>query len=138
MDRPYALAITILVCVLGVVGCDNSPPLERAAARERGVIVGEFHTENPENIQFPVKVLFAIDCSLSMLSSDPLNPPDEPYGRRIAAAMPNAELVAMPEAGHLPWLDDPVFAARKAGAFLDGAVGATTADAALPPRAAAA
>ena len=85
MFRPYALAMTILVFVLGFAACDNGPPLERAAARERGVIHGELHTENPENIQFPVKVLFAIDCSLSMLSSDPLNPPDEPYGRRIAA-----------------------------------------------------
>jgi Bacterial TSP3 repeat len=77
--------ISLLICIFMVMACDNGPPLERTTAREQGTIVAEFHTENPENIQFPVKVLFAIDCSLSMLSSDPLNPPDEPYGRRIAA-----------------------------------------------------
>jgi hypothetical protein len=85
MHRPIAIAVLLLAVTLGSMACDNGPPLERTTTRERGTIIGEFHTENPENIQFPVKVLFAIDCSLSMLSSDPLNPPDEPYGRRIAA-----------------------------------------------------
>ncbi len=80
------LSLTVLLaCLLGAVACDNNTPLERTVTREQGRIVAEFYTENPENIQFPVKVLFAIDCSLSMTSSDPLNPPDEPYGRRIAA-----------------------------------------------------
>ena len=60
--------ILFLACVVGIVSCDNGPPLERTTVRETGSIVAEFHTENPENIQFPVKVLFALDCSLSMLS----------------------------------------------------------------------
>jgi hypothetical protein len=79
-------AAILLVFAFSIVfmACDNGPPLERTVARERGVIRAEFFTENPENIQFPVKVLFAIDCSLSMLESDPITP-DEPYGRRIAA-----------------------------------------------------
>ena len=85
MVRHYALILSFLASLSGILACDNGPSLERTTVREKGVITGEFHTENPENIQFPVKVLFAIDCSLSMLSSDPLNPPDEPYGRRIAA-----------------------------------------------------
>ena len=77
--------ILLLICAAGLIACDNGPPLERTTVRERASIVAEFHTENPENIQFPVKVLFALDCSLSMDTSDPMNPPDEPYGRRIAA-----------------------------------------------------
>jgi hypothetical protein len=85
MVRQLAFISLLLACVMGIVSCDNSPPLERTTVRDTGSIIAEFHTENPENIQFPVKVLFALDCSLSMLSSDPLNPPDEPYGRRIAA-----------------------------------------------------
>jgi hypothetical protein len=85
MHSHFGKMISLLTCIFMVMACDNGPPLERTTARERGTIVAEFHTENPENIQFPVKVLFAIDCSLSMLNSDPLNPPDEPYGRRIAA-----------------------------------------------------
>jgi hypothetical protein len=85
MSKPFRTLFVLLTCVLGAMACDNGPPLERTTARERAVIRGEFHTENPEVIQFPVKVLFALDCSLSMLTSDPLNPPDEPYGRRIAS-----------------------------------------------------
>jgi hypothetical protein len=85
MRNQFWKAICLLVSIFLVMACDNGPPLERTTAREQGTIVAEFYTENPENIQFPVKVLFAIDCSLSMLSSDPVNPPDEPYGRRIAA-----------------------------------------------------
>jgi hypothetical protein len=81
----HPLFAVLVVIVPMILACDNSPPLERTVARERGVIQAEFHTENPENIQFPVKILFALDCSLSMLLSDPVNPPDEPYGRRIAA-----------------------------------------------------
>ncbi len=85
MVRQFFVIAVLSACLLGASACDNGPPLERTTVRESGTIISEFHTENPENIQFPVKVLFAIDCSLSMLSSDPLNPPDEPYGRRIAA-----------------------------------------------------
>jgi hypothetical protein len=85
MHRHFGRMVGLLTCVLMMMACDNGPPLERTTVRERASISAEFYTENPENIQFPVKVLFAIDCSLSMLSSDPLNPPDEPYGRRIAA-----------------------------------------------------
>jgi hypothetical protein len=85
MSRPFRILTVILAFMLGVAACDNGVPLERTTVREQGAIYAEFNTENPENIQFPVKVLFALDCSLSMLSSDPLNPPDEPYGRRIAA-----------------------------------------------------
>ena len=85
MVRQSLLISLVIACAIGVFSCDNGPPLERTTVRDTGTILAEFHTENPENIQFPVKVLFALDCSLSMLSSDPLNPPDEPYGRRIAA-----------------------------------------------------
>ncbi len=85
MPKSIRSFCVLLACVFSVAACDNGPPLERTTARDRAVIRGEFHTENPEVIQFPVKVLFALDCSLSMLTSDPENPPDEPYGRRIAS-----------------------------------------------------
>ena len=68
-----------------VAACDNSPPLEPTTSRQTATISGEFYTESPEEIQSPVKVLFAIDCSLSMQSSDPEIPIEAPYGRRIAA-----------------------------------------------------
>lgn len=84
MFRQCTTLMVVLVFVLGGLGCDNDTPLEPTVARERAVLNTEFLTEDPENIQFPVKVLFAIDCSLSMLESDPITP-DAPYGLRIAA-----------------------------------------------------
>jgi hypothetical protein len=46
-------------------GCEG-PTLERTQARSKVSLTGTFLTESPDEIDFPVKVLFAIDCSLSM------------------------------------------------------------------------
>ena len=85
MANSRKILMVLMAVAMLLSACDNKKDLERISEREPATISGEFFTENPEKIQFPVKVVFAIDCSLSMLSSDPLNPPDEPYGRRIAA-----------------------------------------------------
>ena len=53
------------VAVAAAAGC-GSPDLERTQERTKIALRGTFVTENPDEIQFPVKVLFAIDCSLSM------------------------------------------------------------------------
>lgn len=42
----------------------------------------------------------------------------ESNARMLTSFMPHADLVMMPEAGHLPWLDDPGFAARRTAEFL--------------------
>jgi hypothetical protein len=84
MFKQFTSFVVVMTCALWVGACDNGPPLERTVVRDRGAITAEFYTEDPENIQFPVKVLFAIDCSLSMLESDPIGP-GAPAGRRIAA-----------------------------------------------------
>ena len=49
---------------------------------------------------------------------------DDPFGeetvaRWIVNAMPDASLDMRPDSGHLPWLDDPSFAARATETFLD-------------------
>ncbi|MBW2367983.1 MAG: hypothetical protein JRH15_08860 [Deltaproteobacteria bacterium] len=85
MGNYFKPLTVLLLSVMFFTACDNGPSLERVSTRQMATLSGEFYTENPEAIQFPVKVLFAIDCSLSMIVSDPPNPPDEPYGRRIAA-----------------------------------------------------
>jgi hypothetical protein len=84
MCKQFTTFVVVMACALWVAACDNGPPLERTVTRDRGAITAEFYTEDPENIQFPVKVLFAIDCSLSMLESDPTLS-EAPFGRRIAA-----------------------------------------------------
>ena len=63
----WAAAVTwaaTLAILLG--GCGNGPELERTQDRSKVTLRGTFLTESPDEIQFPVKVLFAIDCSLSM------------------------------------------------------------------------
>lgn len=67
------LVVLIVVAVTGLTACDNSPPLEPTTPRHTVTIRGQFYTEDPDEIQFPVKVLFAIDCSLSMTVSDAAN-----------------------------------------------------------------
>ena len=47
-------------------GCGGTPELERTQPRYKVSLEGTFITESPEEIRFLVKVLFAIDCSLSM------------------------------------------------------------------------
>jgi hypothetical protein len=68
--------------------CDNGPDLENTTDRMTATIDGNFFTESPDDLIFPVKVLFAIDCSGSMgaagAGSDPTN-------QRLAAALAFAE-----------------------------------------------
>lgn len=52
--------------LLIISGCTEAPPLERTQERSQVTLSGSFLTESPDEINFPVKVLFAIDCSLSM------------------------------------------------------------------------
>ncbi len=55
-----------LFVLISAIGCGDSVDLERVAATEKATLRGTFLTESPDEISFPVKVLFAIDCSLSM------------------------------------------------------------------------
>ncbi len=53
-----------------VTGCSN-PELERAQSRSKVRLKGDFLTENPDVINFPIRIVLAIDCSGSMAGSDP-------------------------------------------------------------------
>ena len=46
--------------LISISGCDEAS-LERVAASEQMTLSGTFLTESPDEISFPVKVLFAID-----------------------------------------------------------------------------
>ena len=45
-------------------------------------------------------------CLVLVATDDPVG--DDTVGRELAAALPSAQVVVWPSAGHLPWLDDPV------------------------------
>jgi hypothetical protein len=82
---PLVLGIAVLVSL--VWGCTNSPDLERTQTQSKVALSGSFLTESPDEIQFPVKVLFAIDCSLSMGDDEMgIVAGSDPYFLRIEAA----------------------------------------------------
>ncbi len=58
--------IIIGIYILAICSCSDGPDLERTQNRSKVSLNGTFLTESPDEISFPVKVLFAIDCSLSM------------------------------------------------------------------------
>ncbi len=80
------ISIIISVLMLFLFGCDNSPDLEYDQERFKVTLQGSFVTESPDTLLFPVKVIFAIDCSLSM--GDMVNETtagSDPYFLRIQA-----------------------------------------------------
>jgi hypothetical protein len=84
MDRKFIASVLVL-CLLGLCpGCDNGPPLENSTARQPAVVQGTFYTESPDELIFPVKVLFALDCSGSMGAA---GEGSDPSNQRLAATM---------------------------------------------------
>ncbi len=78
--------ITIIIASLLIYSGCTGPDLEPVQERYIVSLAGTFTTESPDEINFPVKVLFAIDCSLSM--GDEVNGTtvgSDPYFLRIAA-----------------------------------------------------
>lgn len=94
----------------GFADDDDSFPLTQPKMVQ---VAGNFFTQDPSQIVYPVKVLFAIDCSLGMLEADPASPPDAPLGRRIAAVEAfieqfNAGAYPTVSFGILLWADDVI------------------------------
>ncbi len=77
MRAMRSLFVFILV-VSFMVGC-SGPDLERDQSRNKVRLKGEFLTENPDVINFPIRIALVIDCSGSMAGSDP-------DGLRLSAA----------------------------------------------------
>lgn len=80
--------IGTLICFLFVLsGCGDSPDLEWTQQRNKVTLQGSFVTETPDEINFPVKVLFAIDCSLSMgdAARDDIEGGSDPHFLRMEA-----------------------------------------------------
>ncbi len=84
--RPNYRLITVIISSLLIFSGCNGPDLERYQERHVVSLAGSFMTESPDEINFPVKVLFAIDCSLSMGDEvDGTTVGSDPYFLRIEA-----------------------------------------------------
>jgi len=79
MDKINRWLILLSVACLALMfcACDSDPNLEPVSAHDNATVMGTFYTESPDELIFPVKVLFALDCSGSMGAagegSDPEN-----------------------------------------------------------------
>ena len=82
MFRRMRILALSFVLLWSVSACDNGPGLERISARQTATLSGTFFTESPDELIFPVKVLFAIDCSGSMGAA---GEGSDPYNQRLAA-----------------------------------------------------
>lgn len=78
----------LAIIATAMSGCKDHAPLERTTESRVAVLKGSFRTENPDEINFPVKVLFAIDASASMgyVMPDGSGAGADPYGLRLDAA----------------------------------------------------
>ncbi len=79
------IIMLLLAAYVVFSGCTDGPELERTQERYKVTLRGQFLTEDPDVINFPVRVVLAIDCSGSMMNSDPV-PEGEEYPMRIEAA----------------------------------------------------
>jgi len=81
-----AIHFFIIIVLAFIPACDEETSWEHQPTRYRVTLSGKFLTESPDEIQFPVKVLFAIDCSLSMgVSADGQTTGSDPHFLRIEA-----------------------------------------------------
>lgn len=87
-----------------------------------GEMIGGEILGHLEDVRLDPGLLGRVDVPTLFLWGEDDGFGDVANGRRIAGLLPQAELVSMPAAGHLPWLDDPAFAARVATRFLAGVV----------------
>lgn len=84
MSSSIRISILLLVAISLLAACDNGPDLENTTARMTATIDGSFFTEDPDDLIFPVKVLFAIDCSGSMGAA---GEGSDPTNQRLAATL---------------------------------------------------
>jgi len=64
-----SLLFIVLFFILAI-GC-SGPELERSQERSKVTLTGDFLTQNPDVVNFPVRIVIAIDDSASMMDSDP-------------------------------------------------------------------
>jgi uncharacterized protein YegL len=87
----HAIRLTILAaCALAAVSCTDAnlesvPTPPRPPMDDKMRVEGSFCTEDPESVEFPVKILFIVDTSDSMSQTDPPNPLDNNYTGRTRA-----------------------------------------------------
>jgi hypothetical protein len=82
-----ALAAALLVvAALGAPACTDAdvfetPGVGKSQQDNKLQVRGNFCTEHPDELNFPVKIMFIIDCSQSMIVTDPPPTPNEYPGR---------------------------------------------------------
>ncbi|MCP4676378.1 MAG: VWA domain-containing protein [Deltaproteobacteria bacterium] len=98
MKKIFFFALLLLMVPAALPTCTNSsleqfPPLPPPVADNKLVVEGEVCTESPEDLAFPLRVLFLVDCSESMEVIDPPDPTTGETGRETAVRETVEELL---------------------------------------------
>lgn len=88
----------------------EAPPRRFAVVRQQEALAGWSSHERLGALRLPVLVLCGAD--------DGMTPPEN--GRAVAALIPGAQFVLIPECGHLPMLEKPELVAETVNTFLSG------------------
>jgi uncharacterized protein YegL len=96
MSRSSTLALTVS---LALAACSKAslkdlPEPPDAVIDDKVEIEGEVCTQSPEDLVFPLRVLFLVDCSESMEVSDPIDPKTGFTGRETAVLDTATELLS--------------------------------------------
>ncbi|MBW1811885.1 MAG: hypothetical protein JRJ87_27115, partial [Deltaproteobacteria bacterium] len=82
LSRAVIFLVTAAWLIGTVPGCTDAdifetPGLGKGQQDNKLKITGEFCTEHPDELHFPVKIMFIIDCSQSMIVTDPPPTPND-------------------------------------------------------------
>lgn len=85
--------------------------------RHDGQMIGGEIVPNLDSLTLPEELLSSVRTPTLFLWGADDGFGGEANARRVTGLMPDAGLVMMPDAGHLPWLDDPSFVAGATADF---------------------
>jgi pimeloyl-ACP methyl ester carboxylesterase len=86
--------------------------------RHDGELIGGELVPNGDRLTLTEELLASVTTPTLFLWGADDGFGDEDNARLVTGLIPNAHLVMLPDSGHLPWLDDPSYAARATEAFL--------------------
>ena len=93
-SSPLALAVALALAACSKASLKDLPEPPDAVIDDKVEIDGEVCTQSPEDLIFPLRVLFLVDCSESMEVSDPIDPKTGYTGRETAVLETATELLS--------------------------------------------
>src|SRR5436190_21966872 len=87
------LSVSLALAACSQASLKDLPEPPDAVIDDKVEIQGEVCTQSPEDLVFPLRVVFLVDCSESMEVSDPIDPKTGLSGREAAVVETAQELL---------------------------------------------